>query len=80
MNAQGGGDGPEAVMDGLKASITELKWREKSQRFIFHICDAPPHGNKLYGGTSNDPDWNENGCPCNIDECMIADLLKSFNI
>ncbi len=44
LSANGGGDGPEAVLDGLNESINKVNWREKSLRYIFHIADAPPHG------------------------------------
>ena len=67
MGASGGGDAPEAVMDGVYYSARDVKWREKSQRFIFHICDAPPHGKK-FGSSSSDPNWTERGCPCGLNE------------
>ncbi len=44
LQANGGGDVPEAVMDGLNDSINKMNWRDKSLRYIFHIADAPPHG------------------------------------
>jgi hypothetical protein len=59
----GGGDGPEAVMDGLYASIHQINWRKNSARYIFHICDSPPHGRE-YG--SGDFDDYPKGCPCGI--------------
>jgi len=34
--------------DALMAAATTLKWRKTSQKFVFVICDAPPHG-KEYG-------------------------------
>lgn len=46
----GGGDTPEAVFDGLVSGLKNTSWRTsidgktKSKRFIFHGCDAPPHG------------------------------------
>lgn len=46
----GGGDTPEAVFDGLINGLKKTKWRvstdgkTKSKRFLFHGCDAPPHG------------------------------------
>lgn len=54
LDAAGGGDGPEAVMDGLMDAARKIKWRdttEPSLRYIFHIADAPPHGD-IYGGYS----------------------------
>ena len=50
----GGGDIPEAVFDGLVNGLEKTSWRvstdgkKKSKRFLFHGCDAPPHG-KQYG-------------------------------
>jgi hypothetical protein len=73
VTCDGGGDAPEAVMDGLKAAVDEIKWREKSMRFIFHITDAPPHG-ELYTGKRTGDRWPD-GCPCNI---KIEDLAGSI--
>ena len=76
LNAQGGGDGPEAVMDGLLDSAVKIKWRETTQpslRYIFHIADAPPHGT-IYGGFSNT--WKD-GCPC---KTTIEKLAKIINL
>ena len=44
LSAIGGGDTPEAVMDGLMSAIGCTHWRPESARYIFHVCDAPPHG------------------------------------
>ncbi|KAL4479978.1 hypothetical protein ABPG74_020494 [Tetrahymena malaccensis] len=83
--ATGGGDVPEAVMDGLRDGITKTSWRkaigkdEKSQRFLFHICDSPPHG-KEYGIESSDPQWSSNGCPCGTKREDIKNLLQLHDI
>lgn len=49
LDCHGGGDGCEAALDGLSAAATEIHWRESSRipslRYIFHICDQPPHVN-----------------------------------
>ncbi|MGG6263084.1 VWA domain-containing protein [Leptolyngbya sp. AN03gr2] len=44
LEAQGGGDTPEAVYDGLFTAITQLSWRPHSLRMITLIGDAIPHG------------------------------------
>jgi hypothetical protein len=48
QKANGGGDYPEAVLDGLLAASKDINWRElrnlPTLRYIFHITDAPPHG------------------------------------
>ncbi|EAS03632.2 hypothetical protein TTHERM_00248480 (macronuclear) [Tetrahymena thermophila SB210] len=84
--ATGGGDLPEAVMDGLRDGITKTSWRktvigkdEKSQRFLFHICDAPPHGEE-YGYPSIDKQWSINGCPCGTKREDIKNLLQLHDI
>lgn len=42
--ASGGGDFPEAVDDGLEASIKELNWTESAgTKILFILLDAPPH-------------------------------------
>src|SRR5207253_11143517 len=56
MSADGGGDAPEAVWDGLVAAGL-LDWRDNADKRSFLIGDAPPHG---YGMPSQ---WPE-GCPC----------------
>ena len=42
----GGGDYPEAVLDGLAIATTKCDWSstEGWTNFIVHIYDAPPHG------------------------------------
>lgn len=45
--ADGGGDGPEAVDDALRASLFEMNWsKEARARILFMILDAPPHQEK----------------------------------
>ena len=41
--ASGGGDGPEAVGEGLYQA-TKLSWRPKATKVAVLISDAPPHG------------------------------------
>jgi len=57
FSAQGGGDGPEAVFDGVVAA-TEMNWRRHARRLIVLIGDAPPHGVGARG------DGFPKGCPC----------------
>lgn len=47
QSAMGGGDMPEAVEEGLAASIDQLGWSEtKGAKILFLLLDAPAHGNK----------------------------------
>lgn len=43
LKADGGGDAPEAVYQGLANACNQLNWREHSLRYIILVGDAPPH-------------------------------------
>ncbi|KAI6650610.1 P-loop containing nucleoside triphosphate hydrolase [Oopsacas minuta] len=63
----GGGDGPEAVLDGLATAINSYTWERKLdvRNIVIHIYDAPPHGGlpnfKMHTSASS----KENCCCCN---------------
>jgi hypothetical protein len=44
VTVDGGGDFPEAVIDGIIDGIKDMTWREGSRRIAFLIGDAPAHG------------------------------------
>lgn len=67
-SAQGGGDGPEAVADGLHAAL-KLSWRENATKICVLIADAPPHGLSPSG------DSFPNGCPDGIDPLDVVNKL-----
>jgi hypothetical protein len=77
VTADGGGDGPESVLDGLNDSINKMSWRPESLRYIFHIADAPPHGREYTGGVG---DGFPSGCPCGLRIETLASSLKTKNI
>jgi Mg-chelatase subunit ChlD len=56
--ASGGGDAPEAVLDGIAAACRELAWYKYSRRLVVLVGDAPPHGMGMRG------DAFSAGCPC----------------
>jgi hypothetical protein len=58
LRPQGGGDGPEAVFDGIVMARKELKWRRHARRLAVLVGDAPPHGVGCPG------DAFAKGCPC----------------
>ena len=58
LKAEGGGDGPESVFDGITAACRELTWREHARRIAVLVGDAPPHGVGAGGDSFRD------GCPC----------------
>ena len=44
QNADGGGDYPEALNEGLNDAINKIKWSKDARaRIIFLLMDAPPH-------------------------------------
>lgn len=62
----GGGDGAEAVADGLYDACYRLQWREHSHKVILLAGDAPPHG---FGAHK---DRYPRGCPCKHDPERVA--------
>lgn len=45
FRAEGGGDGPEAVQDGLSDAVEKMKWSDskRAAKMIFLVGDAPAH-------------------------------------
>ena len=71
LDADGGGDNPEAVMVGLNECVDRLTWKDKSVKVVFHVADSPPHG-KQY---TSDRDEYPGGCPKGL---KIEDIAKKF--
>ena len=65
LTANGGGDGPEAVVDGLHAA-TKLDYRDNATKVCTLIADAPPHGLGMSG------DGFPDGCPCGLDPITVC--------
>ncbi|CAK91411.1 unnamed protein product (macronuclear) [Paramecium tetraurelia] len=80
-DCSGGGDGAEAVLDGLNVAAQQISWRDSSKipslRYIFHICDQPPHG-KEFGGYSEL--WDQTGCPCGLKPDQIIHRINMRQI
>jgi len=72
--ADGGGDGPEAVADGLYDALYSISWRQGAHKFIFLVGDAPPHGTGMSG------DGFPGGCPCGQDPETLARQAKERGI
>jgi hypothetical protein len=75
LKADGGGDVPEAVYDGVFEACTRMEWSPFSSRFVLLVGDAPPHGvgyNPLESASSRDrrhsaaADGWPGGCPCGL--------------
>ena len=54
LRADGGGDAPEAVYDGVQEAALLTEWRAHSCRFIMLIGDAPPHGYVARAGAATE--------------------------
>jgi hypothetical protein len=74
LQPAGGGDGPEAVFDGLAAACRELEWRPHACRLAVLIGDAPPHG---LGGRG---DGFPKGCPCGLTTAGATALLEGHGV
>ena len=73
MRASGGGDGPEAVTDGLM-ELLNLDWQPGSTRLVVMVGDAPPHGVEPRG------DGFPEGCPCGRHWYTQAEGCREMNI
>jgi hypothetical protein len=51
FDADGGGDTPEALDEGLHTAIHTLQWSEDAVRLIFLVADAGPHIDRQSGYT-----------------------------
>ena len=67
VEADGGGDYPEAALDGLATAATKCEWENRLGRrnLIIHIYDAPPHGNFPKYESHNSMSDKGNCCCCN---------------
>lgn len=70
-------------MDGLFAAATKISWRIHSHKYIFHIANAPPHGDIYTGVTGGFLNrsfiWRET-CPCGLSIEKIAPLMNNLKI
>jgi hypothetical protein len=76
VTAQGGGDGSEAVLDGLNDAIYKTSWRSDSEKYLFMVLDWPPHGQRFNSSSDNFP----NGCPCGYHEKDLLPKMREMKI
>jgi Mg-chelatase subunit ChlD len=74
LTANGGGDGPEAVLDGITAACRELTWEKHARRLMVLVGDAPPHGVDTSG------DSFPRGCPCGETIASVTRLAEEQRI
>ncbi|RHZ48991.1 hypothetical protein Glove_535g4 [Diversispora epigaea] len=73
--ATGGGDGPEDVLGGLNAAVTQMTWRDGT-RVLLHIGDYPPHGRRFTSMADDYPAGDPNGLTAE----GVLEKMKSENI
>lgn len=73
LSASGGGDGPEAVTDGL-FDVVRLNFRPGAARAVVWFGDAPPHGVEPEG------DAFPAGCPCGHHWYAQAESCREMGI
>ena len=76
IRAKGGGDIPEAVLDGLYDSAKKLTWLDNSVKVVVHVADAPPHGKEFFTGNDHFPE----GCPNGITLGMVSEAFEEKDI
>ena len=76
LTAKGGGDVPEAVVDGLYAAAYNISWNANTEKMLYLIADAPAHGRKYHKLVDNYPD----GCPCGKNEEEVLTFLRKMNV
>ena len=74
LKANGGGDAPEAVLDGIVAACNELAWWQHSRRLMVLVGDAPPHGVGTHG------DAFSQGCPCGETIASVTRLAEERRV
>lgn len=86
LHPDGGGDGPEAVYDGVRDACTGIDWRPYSCRFILLVGDSPPHGawslveGPAEGGRGRPGGHGDawpDGCPCGLTAKSVAAAAES---
>ena len=74
--AAGGADSAEAVIDGLDVAANKLSWRKETEKILYLIADALPHGKQFGGSSDNFPE----GCPCKLTEDEVLPVLRKMNV
>jgi von Willebrand factor type A domain len=87
LRADGGGDAPEAVYNGVDDACKQMKWRAHSCRFILLVGDAPPHGfAKWLQEMMPDRRFNvhgdtwANGCPSGLNVQSVTAMAENYRV
>jgi hypothetical protein len=77
IQAEGGQDEAEDIAGALERA-TSLTWGPSDVRLLFHIADAPAHGEKFHG--INVSDNYSQGDPDGKDPCDSLEFLAELNV
>lgn len=86
LQAQGGGDAPEAVYRGVFDACTQMKWRDHSCRFVMLVGDAPPHGFAAWSRENAGRTVNSGGdswpheCPSGLNVQSVAAAAEQHRV
>jgi Mg-chelatase subunit ChlD len=78
IQAQGGGDEPEAVYQGLQWSIENNKFRPRARKVILLFGDAPPHAEQNVLCQKIASDFRKNGGIVSTVTCRSEFVLEEF--
>jgi hypothetical protein len=85
LRANGGGDGPEHVLQGLSDAVEKMPWSgaENAIKLVYVVGDAPPHHDYQDGVTlegvlasARQKGIRVNGIRCGEDTTTLAELTK----
>ena len=78
IQADGGGDTPEAVDQGLEWAIQQNKFRRRARKVILLFGDAPPHPNRLVRCQSLASQFRKMGGIVSTVTCRQPERLDAF--
>lgn len=73
LQANGGGDGPEAQCDAF-AAVVNAGWKDEATKVAILITDSPPHG------IGEDEDGFPKGCPLQNDPVRLVNRMAKLGI
>ncbi len=80
LEANGGGDFPEAVYDGVQDAATKMKWRPHSCRFILLVGDAPPHGFQIDANLDSFTHTDPASYPNNLTVQSVTATAENYRV
>eukprot|EP01119_Soliformovum_irregulare_P003212 TRINITY_DN1354_c0_g1_i4.p1 TRINITY_DN1354_c0_g1~~TRINITY_DN1354_c0_g1_i4.p1 ORF type:complete len:405 (-),score=95.99 TRINITY_DN1354_c0_g1_i4:45-1121(-) len=75
MAADGGGDGPEAVADGLHDALAFFPWSLSAVKIVVFIADAPPHGLSKHQTDGLPPGWDTHDPMVDVVQMLQKEII-----